>query len=292
MVVLWGSNWSLMKIGLRSVPPIPFALQRFAISAVAMLPAFIMLRRRMPRDKRTLAGLMLLCLLFVLIIMSQAIGLTQESSGLGAVLTYTQPLFVYCLAVPLLEERITITKIAGIVVGFGGVLVLFLNKTGSVTFYSALIMLFAAFLWALSVMYYKKYLNHVDPFVTHFLQLAFGVLPLTILSVTAGNFVFPMDATYVWLVLYSSVGALAIGNVIWFFLLKEEEATTLSGSSLIIPVVAMFFGWQLLGEGLGVESLFGSTLTLIGVGLINLKRRNAKMRETGRWSAVPDTTVV
>jgi drug/metabolite transporter (DMT)-like permease len=71
----------------------------------------------------------------------------------------------------------------------------------------------------------------------------------------------------------SSIGALAVGNIIWFFLLKEEEATTLSGSSLIIPAVAMFFGWQILGENFNVASILGSALTIGGICLLNIKRK-------------------
>jgi drug/metabolite transporter (DMT)-like permease len=72
--------------------------------------------------------------------------------------------------------------------------------------------------------------------------------------------------------LYSSIGGLALGSTIWRFLLREEEATVLSGSSFIIPVVALIFGWQLLGETVHIESAFGSALVLGGLCLVNLKR--------------------
>jgi drug/metabolite transporter (DMT)-like permease len=157
--------------------------------------------------------------------------------------------------------------------GFVGVLVLFLDKTGSLTLSSALIMLLGAFLWATSVIHYKKFLNHMDPLITHFSQLSVGIVPLVFLSLTSGNFVFPVDSLYIEILVFSSVGALAVGNIIWFLLLREEEATTLSGSSLIVPAIAMFFGWRLLGESFSAESLLGSALTLGGVYLLNIKRK-------------------
>lgn len=278
MVLFWGMNWSIMKIGLLSVPPVIFVLHRFAVSAIALLPFFIMLRSKMPRDRHTLIRLLVLCLIFVCIIIAQAIGLSQESSGIGAVLTYTQPLFVFCFAVLFLSEKATATRLLGVTVGFTGVILLFINKTGSFTFDSALVMLFGAVLWAFAAVYYKKFLSHVDPLITHFSQLSVGVIPLIFLGLTTSNFVFPLDTSYVALLMISSVGALAVGNVIWLFLLKEEEATIVTGSSLIVPVIALFFGWQLLGENFGVESLLGSALTLAGVCLINVKRK-AKISE-------------
>jgi len=100
---------------------------------------------------------------------AQIVGLVRESSGIGAVITYTQPLLVLCLASLFLNEKITGNKILGVAVGFTGVVILFLNTAGSFTLGSGLIMFFAAFLWTVSVIYYKKLLNHVDPFVAVFL---------------------------------------------------------------------------------------------------------------------------
>lgn len=269
---LWGSNWSAMKLGLCFVPSITFVLQRFIVSATFLLPAFVLLRRRVPRDRHTLIRLLPFCIIFVSIIIAQAIGLTQESSSLGAVLTYTQPLFVFCLAIPFLKEKVTAIRLLGVAVGFAGVVTIFYNKIGSFTLAPTFVLLFGAFLWAVSVVYYKKALSHVDSTITHFLQLFIGIAPLLALNLANNSFIIPSDPLYTWIILYSSIGALATGNVIWLHLLKDEEATILSGSSLIIPAIAMFFGWRLLGESLSLESLVGAVLILSGVCLVNLRR--------------------
>jgi len=275
MVFLWGLNWSVMKMGLDYIEPAAFVLQRFAVSAAFLLPFSLVLRGRMPRDKGTLGKLMILCLIFVSVILVQAFGLSQESSGVGAVLTYTQPLFVFLLAMPLLREKVTRTKLLGVTIGIIGVLMLFVNSTGSFTLDSAFIMLLGAFLWAGVAVYYKKFLNHVDPLITHFTQLSVGIIPLVLLSLSTSGFSFPSGSMYIEILSFSAIGALAIGNVIWFLLLKEEEATTVSGSSLIVPAIALFFGWRLLGESITKEALLGSALTLGGVYLINVKRKGS-----------------
>ncbi len=274
IVLLWGSNWSIMKIGLNILQaPVAFVLHRFLVSAAVLFPGFVLLRGRLPRDRGTLVKLFVLCLVFVSVIVTQASGLMEESSGIGSVLSYTQPLFVFCLAVPFLSERVTVIKVAGVVVGFFGVVVLFLGKLEAVPVHSILVLLFGAFLWAVSVLFYKKFLTHVDPFVTHFLQLAVGSVFLCAWVFGTSGFVVSVDVTYVGLLLVSSTGALAAGNVVWLYLLKREEATTLSGSSLIIPAVALLFGWWILGENPSFESFLGSGLTLAGVYLVNLRRK-------------------
>jgi len=260
-------------MGLSFVHPVTFLLQRFTISAVVLSPIPLLLRKRIPQDSDTLVKLTLFCLMCVLGITAMHVGLVEESSGIGAVLTYTQPLFVYCLAVPFLKERVTAIKVLGILAGFVGVVVLFLGKVGSFTFNSALIMLFAAFSWAVSVVYYKKHLSHIDPFIANFFQLPISIFPLDLLSVFTKSFVFPVDTTYLWIILYVSVGPLVVGWTIWLFLLKEEEATVVSGSSFIVPLAALFFGWQILGENVSVQSMVGAALVLGGMYLVNLKTR-------------------
>ena len=64
------------------------------------LPFFLFWRSRLPRDRRTLIKLVILCLLFVGVIAAQVYGLAGQNSCMGVVLVYTQPIFVFCLAVP------------------------------------------------------------------------------------------------------------------------------------------------------------------------------------------------
>jgi probable blue pigment (indigoidine) exporter len=272
VVLLWGSNYSLVKIALSFASPSTVLLQRFLVSLAVMLPLFLVLRKKLPRDIGTLTKLMIYCLIYISINTAQVVGLVQGSSGIGAVITYTQPLFVLCLAAPFLEEKITTNKILGAATGFTGVTILFLNKTGSFTISSGLIMFFSAFLWAISVVYYKKFLGHADPFVAVFLQLALGSTVFIVLDLGMNSLTFPTNMQYVAIVLYSAAGGLALGNMLWLHLLRDEEATTLSSSTLLVPAVALLFGWQFLGENLNLGSFLGSALTLGGVYLANTSR--------------------
>ncbi|MEM2936610.1 MAG: DMT family transporter, partial [Candidatus Bathyarchaeia archaeon] len=133
MVFLWGSNWSVMKMGLDFIPPITFVLLRFLFSALSLSPFLFLLRREFPRDKDTLRKLLLLCLVNALGIAATNLGLVFEESGMGAVLTYTQPLFVFCLAALFLKEEVKTIRLLGLIIGFMGVAVLFLREYGSLT---------------------------------------------------------------------------------------------------------------------------------------------------------------
>jgi drug/metabolite transporter (DMT)-like permease len=270
LVVLWGSNYSVMKIALNSVSPSTLLLRRFVISVAVLLPAFLILRKRLPRDMGTLGGLTVYGLIYTAVNAGQIFGLAGGSSGISAVILYTQPLFVLCLAAPFLREKITASKILGAAIGFTGVVILFLNKTGSFTLGSILILILSALFWGVSVIYYKKFLCHADPFMGVFLQLVIGSVLFIALSLGMNSFSFPMSSQYAALILFSAAGALGLGNILWLHLLRDEEATTLSSSALLVPAVALLFGWIFLKEPFNLELLLGSALILAGVYLTNL----------------------
>jgi drug/metabolite transporter (DMT)-like permease len=269
-----------MKSGLSYVDPLNFAQHRFLFSALALSPFLIFLRRRVPRDRETLTRLLLLGVINALGIVATNIGLLYEKSGISAVLTYTPPLFVFCMAVPFLKEKAKASRLLGVLIGFVGVIALSLWKIviapslwkiGSIGIFtvSNILLIIGAFLWALSIVYCKKLLGHVDSIITNIFQLTVGVAILTMLNATIGGFLFPLSAAYIRIVLYAAVAASSLGLTLWLYLLRDEEAMVLSSSSFIIPLCALFFGWLLLGENIELNSLFGSALIMTGVYLVN-----------------------
>jgi drug/metabolite transporter (DMT)-like permease len=239
-----------------------------------MFPVLLILRKRIPRDAKTLGKLLLLCLINALGVTITNVGLVGENSGIGAVLTYTQPLFVFCLAVPFLNEKLKIAKLAGTTIGFAGVVFLFLGSIDSLTFASSTLTILGAIFWAVTAIYYKRFLSHVDSLVTNFFQWAFGIIPLAAINLYSGSFFFPNETTYLLMVLYTAIGSASIGWTIWYYLLGKEDATVVSGSIFIVPLIALFFGWFFLGENINAESIFGSALVLLGIFLVNKKTQD------------------
>jgi len=271
VVLIWGSNWAVMKMGLGYVGPLNFVFHRLMLSALALSPFLIFLRKRFPKDKETLIRLAVLGMINVSSMSSSNIGLVYEKSGISAILTYTQPLFVFCLAVPVLKEEAKISKLLGVFVGFSGVVVLSVGKLNSFESlsYSSLFLVGGAFLWAMAIVYYKKRLTHVDPVVTNTVQLGVGAGFLAWLASASEGIAFPLLDRYVVTILYASIFASAIAQTFWVLLLKEEEATVLSSSSFLVPIAALFFGWILLGENFELISLLGISLVMIGLYLVN-----------------------
>jgi drug/metabolite transporter (DMT)-like permease len=170
-----------------------------------------------------------------------------------------------------LQENVTKVKVLGVISGFSGVVILTIPNVSSFTIGPALVLVMGGFFWAMGIVFFKKFLSHVDPSVAVSSQVSLGAILLGILGLITGSLVLPTKTNYFWITLISAIGSLVVGTIIWIFLLEREDATTLSGSSFIIPVLALVFGWLLLGESTTVDSMAGSALVLLGILLVNVR---------------------
>jgi len=274
MVLIWGSNWSVMKLGLGISPPFAFVSTRLLFSAASLASITVFTRPQIPRDRDSIVRLLSYSLISTASFAATNLGLVSYSSGTGAVLTYTQPLMVFALALMLLKERVSALKLVGILMGFSGVAVLFLEDTSGLTSWPALLMLLGAFFWALGTVYYKLRLGGVDAALVNLVQATITFLLLSAFSAVLEPVKAPWTPEYIAILAYAGIGASAIGMTIWLFLLKGEGATSLSGSVLVVPVIALLCGWFFMGEFLDLRSVIGSGLVLAGVYLVN--RRNIR----------------
>lgn len=274
VVLVFGSNWAVMKGALNLVTPVNVALDRLALSALLLSPLLFLVRGRMPRDKRTLLKLLVLGTVNALSIVSTYTGLVHTGSGIAAILTYTQPLFVFCFSALFLRSEAKVSTFIGAFIGFFGVVVLSIGKSSTLGGFahSEFLLLMGALLWAITIVYYKKALSHVDPVLTNALQQAVGVIVLAPVASNLEGFRFSFATQYVLMIMYSAVFATCVGATLWLNLVREEDVTVLSSSSYLIPMVAVSLGWLLLGEDIELGSILGMGLILAGVYLVNRSR--------------------
>jgi probable blue pigment (indigoidine) exporter len=276
LVLLWSLNWTVMKNGLAYVDPLNFILHRLVLASAALFPFSLLLRHKIPKNFPAFLSLFIFGIIWTSAELAINLGLTSETSGVSAIVTYTQPLFVFCMAIPFLKEKVSANKLIGLLFGFSGVIVLSSNRlliekiTPSFFF-----LLLGAFLWAVSAIFYKKFLSNIEALISSFFQLSFGAIFIGSVNLIFGNFYWPLSLNYLSIVIYSSIGTLSIALSVWLFLLRKEEATTLSSSTFIIPLVAFLFGLVVLVEPVEFQSTIGAILILIGVYFVNKQVKNS-----------------
>jgi len=260
-----------MKGALDYVAPMNVTFDRYVLSALCLSPLLLLVRGKIPRDRATLLRIVVSGIATAAGSVSTYVGLVYAASGVAAILTYTQPLFVFLLSALFLRAEAKIDRLFGAFVGFSGVAVLSIQKSSSLGMFahSEFLLLIGALMWGVTVVYYKKALSHVDPILTNAFQQTSGIVLLAALAGGLEGFRFSLAAPYVLMILYSAIFATCVGITLWYFLVREEDVTVLSSSSYLVPMIAIFLGWLVLGESVELGSILGMGLILAGIYLVN-----------------------
>jgi drug/metabolite transporter (DMT)-like permease len=271
-VFLWSSAYVPSKIGVLDSSPLWFLVTRFA---VAGLLAFAIARRAhapLPQTRADWLAVIALGLLGNALYL----GFTYEAlrhlaSGVGAIIASLNPLVLALLAPALLGERLAPLKLAGLLLGFGGVVLIMLARAGSGTATPSDVGLAFAGVIAsvLSTIVFKKYFAGRPVQMTTALQLlcasAFLVVPAFAFEGFPHAHWSPRLAiSFAYLVLVMSVGA----SLLWFWLLERGEASRVSAFYFLTPIFGLGIAFVVLGEPVGLRDLGGLVAIAAGITLV------------------------
>ena len=267
---IWGSTWVVIKVGLVGVPPFLAAGLRFLLSAfvVGMILAARRTRIVLTPDDKTCV----LSLGFLVFWINYGAVYGAElyiSAGLTAVLFSTIPLMTALLsAFWMHSEKLTAPKFAGILVGIAGTALLFWpnERLGIMQVAGMGATLAAALCSAVNLVVMKKHGNHSDAFVLNLLGMAIGAFCLLATSAAVepwGSVAWTLSN--VLALLYLSIFGSVVAFSAYYALIKRLDATVVSLSSLVIPIVALALGRALLNETIAPTAVLGIATTLAGV---------------------------
>jgi len=274
LTVVWGFNWTAMKLAIADIPPLTFRTLCLGVGS-GVLFAFLRASGQplaIPRDQwRRLALLAFFNITCWNILV--VFGLAQLPSGRAAILAYTMPAWAIPLSVLLLGERLTVRKLLGLALGMAGMVLLVWDEFHRIqgTPLGALLVLGAAFCWAIGTILQKKYPVRAPlAAYTDWLMLLGGV-PIYVGALLLEDFrrlggislASALGATYNVLL------AFAWAHWAWIKLATSVSVTVFSLSMLVIPVVGVFSGMLFLGEQPGWQEytalafVLGSLATVI-----------------------------
>lgn len=276
VVVLWGANWPVMKVGLQSMPPVWFATARMTLGAAtlfALLAALGRLKLPTRRDLPvvlTVGGLQMAAFLLLV-----NFALQHVEAGRSAVLAYTTPLWVTPAAMLLMRETLTPRKAAGLVLGLGGLAVLF-NPLGfdwarREALVGNALLLGAAFAWSLAILHVRVHRWDSSPLQLAPWQMLMAAVPLGLLSwLTESWSAVRWSGELAVILAYN--GPLATAFCFWAVVSVNRAlpAITTSLSLLAVPVAGVLFSAVFLGEVLTPTLVGGLLLILAGTVLVHL----------------------
>jgi drug/metabolite transporter (DMT)-like permease len=267
---IWGSSFMFIKVGVRELEPATLVFGRLLLAFVTLA---LVVPHRMRISEAVATVRVELRPLAVTALLNTAIpfwllawGETRIDSGLAAVLQAAAPLFTALLAWRFFRsERVGGWRLAGVVVGFGGVALL-VGVTPSGSVLGALAVVVTGFCYAAAALYAGLRLSHVPPLVVGLGTTALG----TLFSAPAGLAQLP-SSTPSWKVIGSVValGVLGLGvaYVIYFGIIAGAGASRAILVTYLVPPMALLYGVTILGEPLKATAVGGLALILGGVAL-------------------------
>lgn len=267
VVVIWGVNFVVIKIGLRDLPPILFTALRFLCAALPLV--FFVARPQVPLRFVAIYGLFQFALQFTLLFTGIKLGLP---AGLASLVIQLQAFFTIGLAVLMLGERPRALQLAGALVAFSGMALVALNLEGKATVAGFVLAVLGGLCWALANIVTRK-MGAVNALSLVVWGSLVATPPLLAASLLAEGFhawqlaAAHFSLTTLGAVLFQSYPNTILGFGVWSMLIRRYTAATVAPFSLLVPVAGMVSAAIVLGEPLQWWKLAAGALVLGGLAL-------------------------
>jgi drug/metabolite transporter (DMT)-like permease len=256
---------------------VQITLVRVALGAAVLVVLCYSSRERLPRDRSVWLHLVVAALFgnaipFVLF----AVGEQTVDSGIAGVLNATTPLWVLMLGIVLGSERgLTAVRLGGLVLGFGGTLLIFAPwQSSELLSWGALAILAAAMSYAVSFSYIGRHLSGrgTAPIALSAAQILTAT-GLTALAVPVGGLQpihFELGAVLAVIVL--GVFGTGFAFALNYRLITDEGPTNAATVGYLLPVVSVLLGALALDEELNPRVIAGMVVVLAGVAMTRIRR--------------------
>ena len=246
--LIWGSSFILMKVSKEELNGIQIGAIRIFSAGIIFFPLAIFHLSGIPKNKLLLV---ILSGLFGNFLPAFLFGIAidnQLDSSLAGILNSLTPLFVIIISTLFFKTKLQPKKLAGVIIGFIGLLLLAFSKGGIDTnnIYFALLILLATIFYGLNVNLVSHYLKEVDPFKMATVSLAFMSIPslAIIYQQEVVSLLFNRSAALMPVLasVLLGVGGSAIATVFFYILIKRAGGLFASLVTYGVPVVAIFWG--------------------------------------------------
>ncbi len=265
VIVAWGVNFVVIKVGLHGVPPMLLGALRFTLAA---LPAvFFVPRPRIPLRMLVLYGATILLAQFVFLFTAMNVGMP---AGVASLVLQAQAFFTLGFARVFLGERVRIWNLTGLAIAALGLVTIAAQSGGAMTLAGFALTICAAASWALGNIVTKR-IGKVElvPLVVWgslvpplpFFALSLALEGPTRIEAALGA----LSGASIFAIVYLAFVATLVGYALWGRLLSRYPAAQVAPFSLVVPVVGIASSALLLGERMSGAEYLGALLVMGGL---------------------------
>ena len=282
--ILWGGSFFFVEIAVRDLPTFTIVVCRVVLAALILNLVMVMQGQRMP-NPATAAGRRIWAAFLVMGLINNAIpfslivwGQAHIASGVASILNATTPLFAVVVThLMTSDERMTLPRLAGVILGIIGVAVLIggtaLQSLG-VNVVAQLAVLGAAISYAFAGTFGRRFKTMgISPIATATGQVSASsllMLPLVLAVDQPWTLAMPSTGTVLALIALAALST-ALAYILYFHILASSGATNVLLVTFLVPVSAIMLGILFLNESLGTKHIIG--IALIGAGLAAIDGR-------------------
>lgn len=271
---IWGASFLFIKVIVEETSPFTLVAGRLTLGALPLL-VIIALHRPAIVERRSILSKTLFTAVFATALPFLMISWGEEhiDSGIAAVLNSTVPLWTALLTAALLShERLAGRELAGVALGFGGVLVVTgsdITHIGDSDMLGQLAVVGAALSYAVALVYARAKLAEEDPVMVATLQVVMGALIMWPVAFAAARGTPDIDvSTKAWLS-WVTLGMLGTGIAyIGYYWLIASVGVLASTVTYIPPVIGLALGAVVLDEAIGLNVVVGAAIIIVGVMLL------------------------
>ena len=277
LAVIWGGAFFFIGVAVKHVHPLTYVWLRLTIAAAAMWIFLRVKGEKLGLPTSAWGSILLLALLnnalpFTLF----GWGQTHIASGLASILNATTPIWGVVVAHVLTDdERLTPRKIAGVILGFGGVATMIgpslLSSLGTNAL-AQLACVTASLSYALAAVWARRFRRQgISPLSVTTGQLTAGaliMLPMSMLIDRPWTYALPPFSAWAAIIALA-LFCTAFGYVLYFRLIATSGATNALLVTLLVPPVAILLGALFLNETLAPQDFIGLGLIALGLAAID-----------------------
>ncbi|HQE65529.1 MAG TPA: EamA family transporter [Bacillota bacterium] len=269
IAVLWGLNFTAIKLGLADMPPLLLITIRLIIVCI---PAIFFLPKPPVGWRQLIAlGLTMNVGQFAFLFVGIKLGMP---AGLSSLVHQSQAFFTLVFAALILGERWKWNNILGLIIAAGGMVVVGSQQSGSMTAAGFWLTLCASSSWGMGNVIIRRASKDTPPFSMLSLVVwasAVAILPLGLLSLL-------FEGPAVWKTAWESLNWVTLGSIVylayfaslcgyglWGRLLSHYPAAIVAPFSLLVPIIGMSSAVLLLKETFSLWQIIGAILVMLGL---------------------------
>lgn len=279
---LWGCLYVLSKFVLDRLPVFAVACARYLI-AVIVLFAVIHFRKLGKIERADLKYVFIVGFLgYFLSLGAQLMGTKLSNASLASLVNSTNPVFIMVIAAFMLGEKLTVRKIASILLAIVGVYIILGGGAIGDQWAGILLSLFSVVLWSFVSVYMRKITQKYPPI----LMTAYGMLVAMVCNLPIAAFELAsvgqisLDWKAVAALLAMGVFCTGVAHLLWNQSLSMLEASTCSAFYPVQPLVSVILGIFFLHEQVSFQFIIGAILIVVGILVCVVKFSTPKTGKT------------